>query len=172
MAGASPANLCLAEVLHDHVGDETHGTLSAERAQLVLVSGDRRDAPEGWVYAQVAGEAGLLPVQYLRMQAGGSFSCRALYDFDAAEDNELSFVASDLLTCMPSATDPSGWCTAAHRVSREKGFVPQAYLAPANPRATSSSTPPTVDRSRAPPRTLAVDESPLRPLNLLSLIHI
>ena len=42
----------------------------------------------------------------------------------------MSISAGDKLVLMPAATDPLGWVMASHRVTRARGLVPQAYVAP------------------------------------------
>ena len=137
-----PNHLCLATATHSYKGDGST-TASIAAGRWVLVQGDRNDAPEGWCYALVEGQsAALLPISYLSAHEPGDFTAKALYDFTATEENELSLISGDYLLVEPSAADPSGWVTAVNKQSRERGFVPQAYIAPAGRAPTSAKKPP------------------------------
>ena len=137
-----PNHLCLATATHSYKGDGST-TASIAAGRWVLVQGDRNDAPEGWCYALVEGQsAALLPISYLSAHEPGDFTAKALYDFTATEENELSLISGDYLLVEPSAADPSGWVTAVNKQSRERGFVPQAYIAPAARPPTSAKKPP------------------------------
>ena len=131
-----PRHLALALVLHDYTGQSDVAAeygLSVSEGSVVLVQGERTDAPEGWVWALLKGQEGLLPSGYLQpQQSATSFRVQALYDFTAAEANELSFITGEYLQLLPSVDDPPGWCTAAHRHTRENGLVPAAYVEPTN----------------------------------------
>jgi hypothetical protein len=50
--------------------------------------------------------------------------CRAIFDFNASEDNELSFKTGDVISI--SRVDPSGWCEGELRGT--KGFFPSSYV--------------------------------------------
>ena len=85
---AFPPHLCVAAATHDYKGDDATGTVSA--GQLLLVQGDRDDAPAGWVYALSAGEQpALVPASYLTLQSSTGFTALALYDFECHCDDVL-----------------------------------------------------------------------------------
>ena len=155
-----PPHLCLAETVHPYTGDAESSTLSVESGQCVLVQGDRTtDVSVGWVWSLVHGDNGMLPASYLRLLPSGTINARALYDFVAAESNELSFVTDELLLLLPAPSDPTGWCMAWHKLSRQRGLVPQSYMAaqPPDRRSSPSASP---DKG-SPPRSTAL--SPQRP---------
>lgn len=145
-AAAWPPHLCLAEAVADYESDAGCDTLSCRSGQPVLVQGDRTDAADGWVWALVDGSNGLLPSSYLTLRKYGGIHVRSLYEFEASDSTELSFDLDDELLLLPGDTDPTGWCTASHKVSRERGLVPQAYVAPAARVIESSPVAPGVTR--------------------------
>lgn len=139
-AAASPAHLphwrlCLATATHAY-SDKVNFPAN----QLLLVQGDRDDAPSGWCYALAEGwqEAALVPTSYLDIDDRPSFTAVALYDFTAADDTELSMISGEYLTLEPSAEDPLGWTTAVNRQTRARGQVPQTYVKPAGPMPSAS----------------------------------
>ena len=107
-----PQHLCLATATHDF--SNRHTTVLA--TQLVLVQGDRDDAPDGWSFCMVDGEAPeLLPTSYLKVEPAASFTAVALYDFTAADETELSIISGEYVLATPSADDPIGWTMAGWR---------------------------------------------------------
>ena len=146
-----------ARVYDSYEGEEESGTISITEGKLVIVQGDQAGPSDQWIYGVVAGQTGLIPSAYVAaLPFQPRLVARVLYDFDAAEDIEMSCEAGELIDLMPSVQDPAGWCTAAcqpapstpRRSSQppRRGLVPQTFLAPvekgrhsplASPRSTS-----------------------------------
>lgn len=57
-------------------------------------------------------------------QSGNEKKVRALYDFEAAESNELSFVAGDIITVMDES-NPHWW---TGRVGTQQGLFPSSFV--------------------------------------------
>ena len=151
-----PAHLCSVNVLHDFTGDtDDGGAFSVTSGQTILVQGDRTDCSSGWVATLIDGrEECLVPSSYLGPRRSGVIPARALYAFSPADETELAFAEEDELSLMPSLSDPAGWVLASHKVTRERGLVPQKYMA-AMPDARPSAA------ASPKPRTIAIDTSPV-----------
>lgn len=55
---------------------------------------------------------------------------RALYDFQADSDEELSFMAGDVLVVLDESPEltQDGWCQARLRGTKHTGLAPVSYL--------------------------------------------
>ena len=115
--------------LHLALGRLTDATDGYEAGKLVLVRGDQIDH-SGTLSVIVDGNEMELPSKIIIPVAAETIHARALYDFTAAEDNELSLAAGDALVLLPAASDPTGWCMVSHQVTHARGLVPERFVAP------------------------------------------
>jgi hypothetical protein len=116
--------------LHLALGRLTDATDGYEAGKLVLVRGDQIDH-SGTLSIIVDGNEMELPSKIIIPVAAETIHARALYDFTAAEDNELSLAAGDALVLLPAASDPTtGWCMVSHQVTHARGLVPERFVAP------------------------------------------
>ena len=54
---------------------------------------------------------------------------RALYNFDAINQDDLSFRKGDLMELEKTPSDTDDWWVATHLTTREKGYIPSNYVA-------------------------------------------
>lgn len=155
-------------VQYSYDGDENAGTITITENEIVIVQGDRAGPSAGWLFGVAAGQTGLMPSAYIEPLPRQQLYATVLYDFEAAEETELSCTAGTFLHLTPSARDPPGWCSALNPASthRLQGLVPQTYLgpevrepSPSGPASLSAAIPPAATPTVTP---VAALESPRR----------
>lgn len=97
--------------------------------ELTIAEGDvvsilEADDGSGWVRASISGSDGLIPAAYIRIRSNRRV--RAMYDYEAQEEGELSIKEGDHLTIEEDAGD--GWLT-AKIASGDTGLIPANYVA-------------------------------------------
>ena len=122
LTGAFDPGDVTAVALYDYApqNDDELNLTAGDKIQVTNTSAD-------WWTGVANGMAGIFPESYVRRcDPAYDFDYQAVYDYDAAKDDELTIKTGDLLALIES--DDSGWTEAVRAHDGAIGIVPTEYI--------------------------------------------